>query len=127
MKATILLIEDNPTTRRLVRSALEPKGYEVAEATTGELALEAIERRAPDLVLQDIILPDMDGFELIARLRARLTTPRVPILALTGFLSTLAEARLLAAGCGPVRGRAGAWPPGDPAARAAGRDELDHG
>lgn len=98
MKATILLVEDNPTTRKLVRFALGQRGYEVIEASTGKLAIEAIARRAPDLVLQDLILPDVNGFELVADLRARLKAPRVPILAFTGFLSMLDESRISAAG-----------------------------
>jgi PAS domain S-box-containing protein len=98
MKSMILLVEDNPTTRKLVRFALEQKGYEVTEASTGKLAIEAVERRAPALVLQDLILPDIDGFELVSMLRQRLDAPRVPILAFSGFVSKLESARIAAVG-----------------------------
>ncbi len=98
MKKTILLVEDNAVTRKLVRFTLENKGYAVLEASTGKLALELLDRQRPDLVLQDLVLPDIDGFELAAQIRAHLETPRVPLLAFTGFVSRLDEARLSAVG-----------------------------
>jgi two-component system KDP operon response regulator KdpE len=66
---TILVIDDNAIARKAIRLALEGEGYSVLEAPDGRTALELPERHSPDLVLQDLFLPDMDGFELLARLR----------------------------------------------------------
>jgi signal transduction histidine kinase/CheY-like chemotaxis protein len=98
VKSTILLVEDNPVTTKLVRFALERKGYQVLAAGTGRMALKVLESARVDLVLQDLVLPDMDGFELAAQLRGRLNTPHVPLLAFTGLLSKLDESRIAAVG-----------------------------
>jgi PAS domain S-box-containing protein len=91
--ATILVVEDNPTTRKMLRLALVTEGYAVMEAPDGRAALLAAANTPPDLVLQDLILPDMDGLELLRRLRALPGGTELPILALSGFLSRLKEAQ----------------------------------
>lgn len=70
IKADILIVDDIPDTQVAVKSRLERQGYHVREAVSGELALAAIEEKAPDLILMDIRMPDMDGPELCARLKA---------------------------------------------------------
>src|SRR5579863_8030578 len=90
---SILVVEDNPTTRRMLRLALVTVGYGVVEAADARAALAVAEKTLPDLVLQDLILPDMDGLELLRRLRALPGGTGLPILALSGFLSRLEEAR----------------------------------
>jgi len=87
---TILVVEDNPITRKMLRVVLQAEGYSVVEATDGREALAAVEEARPDLVLQDLILPDMDGVELLRRLRA-VTGAELPVLALSGFLSRLEQ------------------------------------
>lgn len=67
----LLVVDDEPTVRELLRTALRYAGFDVEAAATGQEALELAARRAPDLVLLDVMLPDMDGFEVITRLRAR--------------------------------------------------------
>ncbi|MGC4094073.1 MAG: response regulator [Polyangiaceae bacterium] len=94
---TILLVEDNPTTRKLVRFSLEKRGYHVLEAPDGHTALSLMERE-PDLILQDIVLPDMDGFSLVSELRARAGSRPTPILAFSGYVSKFEEARISAVG-----------------------------
>jgi PAS domain S-box-containing protein len=89
---TILVVEDNPITRKMVRVALEAEGYSVLEAGDGRTAIEQMSR-APQVVLQDLLLPDMDGFELLQRLRAAPGGAEVPILAFSGFLSKIEQAR----------------------------------
>src|ERR1700704_5755232 len=91
--STILVVEDNPTTRKMLRVALATEGYGVIEAGDGRAALAAAEKTLPELVLQDLILPDMDGLELLRRLRALTGGKELPILALSGFLSRLEEAQ----------------------------------
>jgi PAS domain S-box-containing protein len=93
----VLLVEDNPLTRKMLRVTLESDGYRVLEAADGRAALAAAEREQPALVLQDLILPDMNGFELVRQLRA-LLGPTLPILALSGFLNRVEDARSADAG-----------------------------
>jgi len=95
---TVLLVEDNPTTRKMLRVTLETERFRVIEAGDGRAALAAVERERPDLVLQDLILPDIDGRDLVTRLRAMPAMADVPILALSGFLSRIEESRTAASG-----------------------------
>jgi len=88
---SILVVEDNPATRKMLRVTLVVEGYAVIEAANAREALAAAEQALPDLILQDLILPDMDGLELLRRLRGIPGGTEVPILALSGFLSRLEE------------------------------------
>ncbi|MEV5985490.1 response regulator transcription factor [Streptomyces sp. NPDC052051] len=72
----LLVVDDEPTVRELLRTALRYVGFDVDAAATGQEALDLAARRTPDLVLLDVMLPDMDGFEVIRRLRAQ---PRSPL------------------------------------------------
>ncbi|MER7702594.1 response regulator transcription factor [Kitasatospora sp. NPDC097605] len=67
----LLVVDDEPTVRELLRTALRYAGFDVDAAGTGREALDLAARRTPDLVLLDVMLPDMDGFEVIGRLRAQ--------------------------------------------------------
>ena len=91
----VLVVDDNAVTTKLVRFSLESEGLEVREAATGEGAIAAAREQAPDLVLQDLVLPDVDGFELIERIRA-VVGPQIPILAFSGLLTKANDARLSA-------------------------------
>jgi two-component system KDP operon response regulator KdpE len=73
--AGVLVVEDDPDTRRLVARDLEAHGYRVDQASTGHEALRAWEARRPDLVLLDLGLPDVDGMTLVRRIRRDATTP----------------------------------------------------
>ena len=95
--ARVLLVEDNPITRKLVRFALQHEAIELIEADTGAGAL-ALAAHQPDLILQDLLLPDMDGFELVAQLRQLPAIRNVPILAFSGLLSHLDERRMAGSG-----------------------------
>ena len=96
--ATVLVVEDNPATRKMLRVTLATEGYGVVEVGDARGALAVAEKRLPDLVLQDLILPDMDGFELLRRLRALPGGTELPILVLSGFLTRLEESRRDAGG-----------------------------
>jgi DNA-binding response OmpR family regulator len=98
IEARILVVEDNPVTRKLVRFALEAKGLEVLEAPDGRTALKLMEASHPPLVLQDIMLPDMDGLDLPRRLRAVSGASAARILAFSGFVSDLDEVQMSGAG-----------------------------
>ncbi|MGH7537449.1 MAG: response regulator [Gemmatimonadales bacterium] len=91
--ATILVVEDNPTTRKLVRIILTGAGYLVLEAPNGRVALEVMAQRLPDLVLQDLILPDIDGFKLVRRLREIPGADAIPVIALSGYTPGLERAQ----------------------------------
>jgi diguanylate cyclase (GGDEF)-like protein len=90
----ILVVEDNPISRKFTRVALEADGFAVVEAEDGQSAIASLERELPDLILQDILLPDINGFDLVNRLHAVPGAERIPILALTGLISKNDETKL---------------------------------
>jgi DNA-binding response OmpR family regulator len=91
-----MVVYDNETTRRMVRDALVRAGYHVVEAADGATARKLMASERPRLVLQDIMLPDIDGFQLVTELRK--IVPDVSVLAFSGFVSKLDEARISAVG-----------------------------
>ena len=94
----VLVVQHSPKARAAVRATLEHAGYEILEAPDCKTALEVVARRRPDLVIQDLILPDMDGLELARVLRGQFGAAGVPILCISGFLSRLDEARAMKSG-----------------------------
>ncbi|HEY0990722.1 MAG TPA: response regulator [Kofleriaceae bacterium] len=99
--ATVLIVEDNPTTRKMFRVTLETAGHRVVEAADARAALAYIEQHRPAVIVQDLILPDMDGFDLARALHKRLGDG-VSILCVSGFLSRLDEARAFKRGFSQV-------------------------
>jgi diguanylate cyclase (GGDEF)-like protein len=93
----ILVIEDNPISRKMTRVALDAEGYTVIEAPDGRTALELMAKDTPDLVLQDLLLPDVNGFDLVSNLRQAPGGERIPIVAVTGLIAKADEMRLAAA------------------------------
>ena len=81
MAATILIVEDEHAVARGIQYALQQEGYQVAVARSGEEGLEFATNQAPDLVVLDVRLPGIDGFEVLRRLRA--TGSKAPVLVLT--------------------------------------------
>lgn len=79
----ILVVEDNPKNMTLLRDVLRATGYRTLEASTGGQALKLATKHGPALVLLDIRLPDMDGVEVLSRLRMDERTARMPVLAVT--------------------------------------------
>ncbi len=84
-KARILVVDDDAAGRRLTRATLNKAGFEVVEASDGQLAIEAARDGLPDLVLMDVSMPVMDGFTACAELRALPGGTRVPVVMLTGL------------------------------------------
>lgn len=80
----ILLVDDFPDNREMYALYLEYVGYEVAEAATGHEALARAFERAPDLIVMDLSLPGLDGWEATRRLKSDPRTKEIPVLALTG-------------------------------------------
>jgi two-component system cell cycle response regulator DivK len=92
------VVEDNEKNMKLFRDVLTATGYRALEATTGGAAVELAAKHAPDLVLMDIELPDIDGVEALSRLRADERTAAIPVLALTAQAMHGDRERFLAAG-----------------------------
>lgn len=84
-KGKILAVDDVPDFLYVLRQILEDLGYEVVEAYSGEEALEALERESPDLVLLDVIMPAMDGWETLSLIRGRPRWRKLPVLMLTAL------------------------------------------
>jgi two-component system cell cycle response regulator DivK len=97
--ATILYIEDDFQNRVLVRRILEAYGYSVAEAEDGTGGLQMAQELVPDLILMDINLPGMDGYEVTTRLKNLQALAHVPIIALTANVMKGDREKTLAAGC----------------------------
>ncbi|MBI1282451.1 MAG: response regulator [Anaerolineaceae bacterium] len=94
----VLYIEDNPQNMRLVHKILADAGYEVVEAKNGVSGVDAVEQEKPDLVLMDVNLPDIKGFEVVARIKAKPTLTAIPLIALTANASSDDREKCLAAG-----------------------------
>lgn len=83
--ARILIIEDNVASLELIRYLLEAFGHTVLTAVDGQEGLEAVRREAPDLILCDVRLPRMDGFEVARRLKGHPTLCTIPLVAVTAY------------------------------------------
>jgi two-component system cell cycle response regulator DivK len=94
----ILVVEDNEKNMKLFRDVLVATGYRTLEATTGSEAVDMATEHAPDLVLMDVQLPDLDGVQALQRLRADARTATIPVLALTAQAMHGDRERFLAAG-----------------------------
>ena len=95
----ILLIEDHEDNRRIVRDLVTSVGYDLVEATTGEDGVTAVEAHHPDLVLMDIQLPGIDGYEATRRIKAMPAFAKLPIIAVTSYALSGDETKARAAGC----------------------------
>ena len=81
----LLIVDDDPMIRLVARQTLESVGFEIVEAECGEDGIEAFGRLRPDLVLLDVDMPDLDGFEVCSAIRSKTAGKHVPILILTGL------------------------------------------
>ncbi len=80
---TVLVVDDEPSIRRFLRHILESEGFLVMEARTGEDAVSIARRERPAIVLLDLVLPDIDGFEVLGRLKEHSTTRSIPVISLS--------------------------------------------
>jgi CheY-like chemotaxis protein len=97
--ARILVIEDNEMNRDMLSRRLARKGYQVILATDGRHGISAARDEAPDLILMDMSLPEMDGWEAARHLKTDATTRRIPVIALTAHAMVSDRKRALDAGC----------------------------
>jgi len=98
-KKTVLLVEDNEDNLVVYRTILDHVGYNVLEARDGEEGVSRARQEHPDLILMDISIPKIDGWEATRRLKADQATRDIPIIALTAHALEEDRERALAAGC----------------------------
>ena len=87
-KGRILVVDDHEDNIELLRARLEARGYEVEGASDGQAALDAVDRMCPDLILLDVMMPRMDGMEVVKRLKANEKLPFIPVIMQTALDST---------------------------------------
>ena len=98
MTRRILLVEDQEDNRRIVRDLLSSVGYELVEAVTGADGVRLAQRDRPDLILMDIQLPGLDGYEATRRIKGNPALRHIPIIVVTSYALSGDEAKALAAG-----------------------------
>ena len=99
MTRHILVVEDQEDNRQIVRDLLTANDYEMTEAENGEEALAAVAKDRPDLILMDIQLPVMDGYEVTRRIKADPSLSSIPVIAVTSYALSGDEEKARAAGC----------------------------
>jgi two-component system cell cycle response regulator DivK len=99
MPKRILVVEDDPDNRRIVAKVLSVEGYDVIEAIDGIEALAQARAERPDLILMDLALPNVDGWEATRRLKSDPETRSIPVVALTAVAMRGDEEQARAAGC----------------------------
>jgi two-component system cell cycle response regulator DivK len=99
MSKRILIVEDTEDNRRIIRDLLTSAGYELIEAVDGEEGVALAAQHRPDLILMDIQLPVVDGYEATRRIKARPDLAKIPIVAVTSYALAGDEAKAKAAGC----------------------------
>jgi two-component system cell cycle response regulator DivK len=99
MSQRILVVEDHEDNRRIVRDLLTSVGYELIEAVTGEEGVTAAEVHIPDLILMDIQLPGLDGYETTRRIKANPALRHIPIIAVTSYALSGDDVKAYEAGC----------------------------
>lgn len=97
-KAIIMTIDDNPESLKLLTNILVGQGFEVRQALNGRMALDAIKRQPPDLVILDIRMPEMDGLEVCKQLKNDVNTQTVPIIFISGLRDSDDKIKAFAAG-----------------------------
>jgi two-component system, cell cycle response regulator DivK len=99
MSKRILVVEDQEDNRQIIRDLLATTDYVITEAANGEEALAVVAKERPDLILMDIQLPVMDGYEATRRIKADPALKAIPIIAVTSYALTGEEQKARAAGC----------------------------
>jgi two-component system cell cycle response regulator DivK len=99
MSQRILVVEDHEENRRILRDLLTSAGLEMIEALTGEDGVRAAESERPDLILMDIQLPGLDGYEATRRIKANPALRGVPIIAVTSYALSGDDVKAREAGC----------------------------
>ncbi|HJW84489.1 MAG TPA: response regulator [Anaerolineae bacterium] len=96
---TVLIIEDSALNRKLVETVLKPYGYRILAAEDGQAGVETALRERPDLILMDVMMPVMNGYDATRRIKDHRDTSNIPIVALTASAMPHERDQALAAGC----------------------------
>ena len=99
MSRRILLVEDHEDNRRIVRDLVTSAGYELIEAVTGEEGVALADTQRPDLILMDIQLPGLDGYEATRRIKGNPALRHIPIIAVTSYALSGDDVKAREAGC----------------------------
>ena len=99
MSACILVVEDQEDNRRILRDLLASAGFDTVEAVTGEEGVRLAGEHVPDLILMDIQLPDIDGYEATRRIKSDPALSGIPIIAVTSYALSGDEEKAMEAGC----------------------------
>jgi two-component system, cell cycle response regulator DivK len=99
MNKRILVVEDQEDNRVILRDLLSTAGYELIEATNGQEGVELAQKERPDLILMDIQLPVIDGYEATRRIKGDAALESIPIIAVTSYALSGDEAKARKAGC----------------------------
>jgi CheY-like chemotaxis protein len=97
--AKLLLVEDNEMNRDMLARRLEKRGFQLIIATDGLAGIEMAQKEAPDLILMDMSLPGLDGWQASRQLKSDNATARIPIIALTAHAMAEDREKAMAAGC----------------------------
>ena len=95
----LLNVEDNEANRKIVRYLFASKGYKVIEAVDGEEGVRMAEQERPDIILMDVQLPKLDGYEAARRIKAHPELRDIPIIAVTSFALSGDDVKAMEAGC----------------------------
>jgi CheY-like chemotaxis protein len=96
---TILVVDDNADNRFVIGRLLQLSGYQVVSANGGREAIQVAAREQPALILMDLAMPDMDGWQATAQIKSRMELAKIPIIAVTGHVTNDEINRALRAGC----------------------------
>jgi two-component system cell cycle response regulator DivK len=99
MSKRVLVVDDQEDNRRILRDLLETVGYAVIEAEDGEQAVSLAQEHVPDLILMDIQLPVMDGYEATRRIKAEPALKAIPVIAVTSYALSGDDEKAFEAGC----------------------------
>ncbi|MDP6346626.1 MAG: response regulator [Alphaproteobacteria bacterium] len=105
MSKRVLVVEDQEDNRQIMEDMLTNAGYQVFKAKTGDEGVALAEAQVPDLILMDIMLPGIDGYEATRRIKAQAALARIPIIAVTSYAMQGEEDRAMAAGCDAYFGK----------------------
>jgi two-component system cell cycle response regulator DivK len=99
MSKRVLVVEDQEDNRRIMRDLLSSAGYEIIEAVSGEEGVALAESQRPDLILMDIQLPGLDGYEATRRIKAKPDLAGIPIIVVTSYALSGDDVKAHQAGC----------------------------
>ncbi|MCP4370647.1 MAG: response regulator, partial [Deltaproteobacteria bacterium] len=92
-KETILIVDDNPTNLGVLFEVLKSKGFKVLVAVDGESAIEQVEYAQPNIILLDVMMPGMNGFEVCRHLKESASTKEIPVIFMTALSETVDKVR----------------------------------